>query len=92
MTVRYSPREVHFAIDASDSGALSVSFPRFATARLLYVGIGKPDRAPYKTLLLRSGRGQEMQVVGNVKLQLGDGTQERCTASSDRAGRGPACV
>ncbi len=84
----YDRHMVHVAIDRRDSTALSISLPRFGTARSRSIPRytwGVRDGTPCKMVITRSGSGEGMQIGGNVALTLGDGTQERCVCRLGRA-------
>jgi hypothetical protein len=101
LAVQYTRTSAAFCIDANDSTALSVSFPRFGSARSTNIpcytyslknDAGQKTRA-HRTLFSRNGTGEGVQVRGNVHLTLGDGTQKNCACHLKPAGaEKQACV
>jgi putative peptidoglycan binding protein len=90
MAFTYHRNSVHVAIDRNDPKALSVTLPRFGMARSRDIPRytwGVKEGTPCKMVIARSGRGEGLQIGGDVKLTLGDGTQARCVCKLD-SGRG----
>jgi hypothetical protein len=90
MAVRYEANFATFCVDAHDSTAFSISFPRFGRGRssripcyIYSVPNLEKNGVAHRTVLSRSATSEGIQISGSVELQLGDGSQTNCVCRSD---------
>jgi Acetoacetate decarboxylase (ADC) len=98
MTVKYSANSSEFWIDDRDPTTLSVSFPQFGRSRstdipcyIYSVSGSDNNKVVQRTMLSRSAIEEGIQIDGEVKVQLGKGSEKNCVCRGS-AVREPDCI